>query len=41
MESTMFRVDEFAEKNEEEFKKELGDYKNFVYIYEEEPNTLP
>lgn len=40
MESANIRVDEFVEKNEEECKNELEDYRNFVYIYEGEPSTL-
>ena len=37
-ESAHVRIVEFAEKTKEESKKELEDYKRFVYY---EPNTLP
>ena len=38
IESARVRIDEFAEKTEEERKKEPKDYKRFVYY---EPNTFP
>ena len=38
IESAHVKVDEFAEKTEEQSKKELEDYRRFVYI---EPDTLP
>ena len=36
--SAHVRIDEFVERTEEERKKELEDYRRFVYI---EPDTLP
>lgn len=36
VESENVRVDEFAEENKVECKKEPEDYKNFVYVYEGE-----
>ena len=36
IESAHVRIDEFAEKSEEESNKELEDYKKFIYY---EPNT--
>ena len=38
IESAHVRIDEFAEKSEEERKKEAEDCKRFVYY---EPDTLP
>ena len=38
IESAHVRIDEFAEKSEEERNKELADYKRFVYY---EHDTLP
>ena len=38
IESAHVRIDEFAEKSEEESNNEGEDYKKFVYF---EPNTLP
>lgn len=38
--STNVRVDEYAKKNEVEYKKELEDCTIFVYIYEGDPYTL-
>lgn len=41
VESANVRAGEFVEKNEEWCKNEPKDYKNFAYIYEGEPSTLP
>ena len=38
IESAHLRIDKFAKRSEEESKKELEDYRRFVYI---KPNTLP
>ena len=38
IESAHVKVDEFAERTEEERKREPKDYRRFVYI---EPNTMP
>ena len=38
IESAHVRIDEFAEKSEEESNKEPEDYRKFIYY---EPNTLP
>ena len=37
IESAHVRIDEFVEKSEEERKKELEDYRRFIYY---EPDTL-
>ena len=41
VESENVRVDEFVEKSEEECKKEPKDYRQFVFIYEGEPISIP
>ena len=34
-------IDEFADRNDVERKKELEDYNKLVYVYEEALDTLP
>ena len=41
MESANVKVDEYVERNEVEWKKELEDYKTFIYVNEGVPYTFP
>ena len=37
----MYKFDKFVDKKDEERKKELDDYKKFVYIYEDVSSVVP